>query len=223
MRCSFRHFWACLPWRSATFHTLSPDAVADLGSHVLNGDRAVLELQHALDWRPVLQQLGSVHAPDPLVAREACRWATQLACLALRAFILLTPSELPLWWASGCLENRRLRLVTARELSRDRRNGRARRRLQRMLAVDLSLPGQDPGELVWVPSLQEVLRDLDIQGIMQLRGILCSRMGGVPFLLQPLVVSPTLVQVSNRLLSELHDQTRADGMPLLSLRKGDQS
>lgn len=97
LKCSFRHFWASLPWQRATFHTLSPDAVADLGSHILNADRAVLELLHALDWAPVLRQLAHVSAPDARVSREGCSWATQLACLAMRAFILLRPSELPLW------------------------------------------------------------------------------------------------------------------------------
>lgn len=66
-------------------------------------------------------------------------------------------------------------------------------RLQNLLGVSGSVP-LDVEELM-VPSLQEVLQGLDNQGIMQLRGILCSRIGGVPFLLQPLVVSPTLVQV----------------------------
>ena len=97
LMCSFRHFWACLPWSRATFHTLSPNAVADLGSHLLNTDRAVLELLHALDWGPVVQQLGSMGSGDAAVAREACRWATQITCLALRAYILLAPAELPEW------------------------------------------------------------------------------------------------------------------------------
>ena len=95
--CSFRHFWACLPWPRATFHAISPDAIADLGSHILNADRAVLQLLHALDWAPVLRQLGHVSSRDPQLAREGCRWGTQLCCLALRAHILLTPSELPGW------------------------------------------------------------------------------------------------------------------------------
>lgn len=98
--CSFREFWACLPWGQATFHTVSPDAIADLGSHVLNADRAVLQLLHALAWGPVLSQLDSLSARDPLVSRRACRWATQLVCLALRAYILLEPAELPGW--CGC-------------------------------------------------------------------------------------------------------------------------
>jgi len=67
-------------------------------------------------------------------------------------------------------------------------------RLQRLLAVEGMLSvGESPEQLL-VPSLQEVVRKLDTQGLMQLWGVLCSKLGGVPFLLQPLVVCPTLVQ-----------------------------
>ena len=95
--CSFRQYWASLPWSRATFHTLSPSAISELATYMCSPDRVVLELLHSLDWRPVVQQLGNLHSQDPAVAREACRWAVQLVCLSLRAYILLDSEELPHW------------------------------------------------------------------------------------------------------------------------------
>ena len=65
-----------------------------------------------------------------------------------------------------------------------------------MLGLSVSAADQQLLEQLLVPTLQEVVRNLDPQGIMQLRGVLCSRVEGVPFLLQPLVVSSTIVQAS---------------------------
>lgn len=95
--CSFRYFWACLPWSRATFHTLSPAAVSDLASHICSPDRAVLELLHTLDWPPVLQQLGNLESQDEEVKQQAREWAVQIIFLTLKAAMLMPPSELPSW------------------------------------------------------------------------------------------------------------------------------
>ena len=69
-----------------------------------------------------------------------------------------------------------------------------------MLEVSPQQAGQPAADLLSedvgaVPSLVDVIADLDRQGVEELKSVLCSRVGGVPFLLQPLVVSPTLVLV----------------------------
>ncbi|DBA95921.1 TPA: hypothetical protein ACH3X1_001448 [Trebouxia sp. C0004] len=58
----FREYWQSLPWHKATFHCISPDALRLLASFLFSSDRAVLQLLHVLDWRPVLQQLSPVAA-----------------------------------------------------------------------------------------------------------------------------------------------------------------
>ena len=63
-----------------------------------------------------------------------------------------------------------------------------------MLGLSVSAADEQLLEQLLVPTLHEIVRNLDPQGDMQLRGVLCSRVGGVPFLLQPLVVSSTIVQ-----------------------------
>lgn len=93
--CSFRYFWSSRRWRDATFHEASPDMISEIGSHILNRDRAVFELLHALNWMPILRRVEH-DTFEAKLTREGSLWAVQLACLALRAFVLLE-EWLPPW------------------------------------------------------------------------------------------------------------------------------
>ncbi|KAK9841839.1 hypothetical protein WJX81_006512 [Elliptochloris bilobata] len=169
---TFRSHWTRLPWDRATFHCVSPDALAGLGAYLLSPDRAVQHLLHALPWQPVLLQLAPLACPGAgQLGASGRAWATQLALLALGAGVLAPPEALPPWlrtllWAPP----------TAAEP---------------MDMISLS-DGQETGEAaVGQLRLATVLAAADLAA---LGDVLCHRTDGLVFLLQALVAAPALVQ-----------------------------
>jgi len=61
----FRQYWGSLPWSRATFHSVSPEAIACIRTYLPTSDRAAVELLHSLDWGEVLaKSLPSVAVPS---------------------------------------------------------------------------------------------------------------------------------------------------------------
>ena len=98
------------------------EAVAVLAAHLCEPDRAVLKLLYALDWQPVLRDLGmgsatqqptavlldqdvdqrAVGRPEPAAAggsQEGAKqaWATQLLLVVVPVMVMQAASDLPSW------------------------------------------------------------------------------------------------------------------------------
>ena len=70
-------------------------------------------------------------------------------------------------------------------------------RQQQLLGSQASAAGAtDLMDQLPVPSMQEVLQNMDAQSIRQLQALLCAESADSSFLLLPLKDCPTLVQVS---------------------------